>query len=200
MKSSLEDQLATLAWGNFTQRKPGEMKLLRALLDNGFSPLLARRMINRLPDGLDYQQSLKQALSALTFNLHTIASDSIIEKGVVDALADSTGAGKVALLTTDNYLIGGYEQFRIYRQLLSIPVRNIKDTEDLQLTLPELRNKCMALIDTVGMSQRNQMVAQLIAILNNCGADVKRMLKYSCMVRTISPSCPRCRIFKRLAS
>jgi flagellar biosynthesis protein FlhF len=198
MKTTLEDQLATVAWGNFTQRRPEKMKLLRTLLDSGFSPLLARRLIDRLPDGLDYEQSLKQALSALTFNLHTVTSDDMIEKGGVYALVGPTGvgkttttakiaarcvirhgAGKVALLTTDSYRIGGHEQLRIYGQLLGIPVRNIKDTEDLQLTLSELRNKHMVLIDTVGMSQRDQMVAQQIAMLSNCGADVKRMLVLS---------------------
>lgn len=198
MKATLEDQLATVAWGNFTQRRPEKMKLLCTLLDNGFSPLLARRLIDKLPDGLDYEHSLKQAMSALTANLHIAASDDMIEKGGVYALVGPTGvgkttttakiaarcvirhgAGKVALLTTDSYRIGGHEQLRIYGQLLGIPVRNIKDTEDLQLTLSELGNKHMVLIDTVGMSQRDQMVAQQIAMLSNCGADVKRMLVLS---------------------
>ncbi|MBL8501175.1 MAG: flagellar biosynthesis protein FlhF [Nitrosomonas sp.] len=195
MKSTLEDQLATVAWGSFTQRSPEKVKLLRTLLDTGFSPLLARRLIDKLSAGLDYEHSLKQAMSALAFNLRTAGSDDMIEKGGVYALIGPTGVGKttttaklaarcvirhgadkVALLTTDSYRIGGHEQLRIYGQLLGIPVRNIKDTEDLQLTLSELRNKHMVLIDTVGMSQRDQMVAQQIAMLSNCGADVKRML------------------------
>jgi flagellar biosynthesis protein FlhF len=119
----------------------------------------------------------------------------MIEKGGVYALVGPTGVGKttttaklaarcvirhgadkVALLTTDSYRIGGHEQLRIYGQLLGIPIRTIKDTEDLQLTLSELRNKHMVLIDTVGMSQRDQMVAQQIAMLSNCGTDVKRIL------------------------
>lgn len=198
MKNTLEDQLATVAWGNFTQRKPEKMKLLRTLLDTGFSPLLSRRLIDKLTAGFDYEQSLKQAMSALAFNLRTVASDEMIEKGGVYALIGPTGVGKttttaklaarcvirhgadkVALLTTDSYRIGGHEQLRIYGQLLGIPVRNIKDTEDLQLTLSELKNKHMVLIDTVGMSQRDQMVAEQIAMLSNCGADVKRMLVLS---------------------
>jgi len=195
MKNTLEDQLATVAWGNFTQRRPEKVKLLRTLLDTGFSPLLSRRLVDRLPLDLDYEQSLKQAMSALAFNLRTVASDDMIEKGGVYALIGPTGVGKttttaklaarcvirhgadkVALLTTDSYRIGGHEQLRIYGQLLGIPVRNIKDTEDLQLTLSEMRNKHMVLIDTVGMSQRDQMVAEQIAMLSNCGADVKRVL------------------------
>lgn len=195
MKNTLEDQLATVAWGNFTQRRPEKVKLLRTLLDTGFSPSLSRRLVDKLPVGLDYEQGLKQAMSALAFNLRTVANDDMVEKGGVYALIGPTGVGKttttaklaarcvmrhgadkVALLTTDSYRIGGHEQLRIYGQLLGIPVRNIKDTEDLQLTLSELKNKHMVLIDTVGMSQRDQMVAEQIAMLSNCGADVKRML------------------------
>ncbi len=195
MRSTLEDQLATVAWGNFTQRRPEKVKIMRAMLDAGFSPLLSRRLVDRLTVDFDYEQSLKQAISILTFNLHTVASDEMVEKGGVYALIGPTGVGKttttaklaarcvirhgadkVALLTTDSYRIGGHEQLRIYGQLLGVPVRNIKDAEDLQLTLSELRNKHMVLIDTVGMSQRDQMVAEQIAMLSNCGADVKRML------------------------
>lgn len=195
MKSTLEDQLATVAWGSFTQRKPEKAKLLRTMLDSGFSPLLSRRLVDKLQVDADYEQSLKQAMSALAFNLRTAASDEMVEKGGVYALVGPTGVGKttttaklaarcvirhgadkVALLTTDSYRIGGHEQLRIYGQLLGIPVRTIKDTEDLQLTLSELRNKHMVLIDTVGMSQRDQMVVQQINMLSNCGMDVKRML------------------------
>lgn len=195
MKNTLEDQLASVAWGNFTQRRPERVKLLRTLLDAGFSPLLSRRLVDKLSVDLDYEQILKQAMSALAFNLRIVANDDMIEKGGVYALIGPTGVGKttttaklaarcvmrhgadkVALLTTDSYRIGGHEQLRIYGQLLGIPVRNIKDTEDLQLTLSELKNKHMVLIDTVGMSQRDQLVLEQIAMLSNCGADVKRML------------------------
>lgn len=195
MRSTLEDQMATVAWGNLTQRRPDKVKLLRTLLDCGFSPLLARHLMGKLSENFDYEQSLKQAMSILSANLRTAASDDMIEQGGIYALVGPTGVGKttttaklaarcvirhgadkVALLTTDSYRIGGHEQLRIYGQLLGIPVRNIKDTEDLQLTLSELRNKHMVLIDTVGMSQRDRMVVQQMSMFKNCGSEVKRIL------------------------
>lgn len=198
MRSMLQDQLATVAWGNLPQQDPGKMKVLRALLGAGFSPLLARRLMDKLPAGRDHEQSLKQAMAALAGNLRTAAGDEMIGNGGVFALVGPTGVGKttttaklaarcvvrhgadkVALLTTDSYRIGGHEQLRIYGKLLGIPVRAIKDIDDLQLTLSELRNKHMVLIDTVGMSQRDQMVAEQVAMLCNCGADVKRLLLFS---------------------
>lgn len=198
MKNTLEDQIAAIAWGNFTQRNPVKTKMLRMLLDAGFSPLLSRRLIDKLPEDYNYEQCLKKAMSALAFNLRSVPNDEMIEDGGVYALIGPTGVGKttttaklaarcvmrhgadkVALLTTDSYRIGGHEQLRIYGKLLGIPVRTIKDTDDLQLTLSELRNKHMVLIDTVGMSQRDQMVAEQVAMLCNSGSDVKRMLLLS---------------------
>ncbi len=198
MKHTLEDQLATVAWGNLTQRKPVKMKVLRSMLSAGFSPLLSRRLVDKLSAEYNFEQSLKQAVSVLAFNMHTVASDEMIENGGIYALTGPTGVGKttttaklaarcvmrhgadkVALLTTDSYRIGGHEQLRIYGKLLGIPVRTIKDSDDLQLTLSELSKKHMVLIDTVGMSQRDQMVAEQIAMLSNCGSKVKRLLVLS---------------------
>ena len=195
MRNTMENQLSTVAWGNFTQRNPVKTKLLRNLLRAGFSPLLSRRLVDKLPASNRYEQSMKKAMSALVFNLQTVASDEIIENGGVFALIGPTGVGKttttaklaarsvmrhgadkVALLTTDSYRIGGHEQLRIYGKLLGIPVRTIKDVDDLQLTLSELKNKHMVFIDTVGMSQRDQMVAEQVAMLCDSGTDVKRML------------------------
>jgi len=195
MKDSLGDQVATVAWGSFTQRKPEKMKVLRSMLNAGFSPLLSRRLVDKLSADYNFEQSLKQAMSVLAFNMRTVAGDEMIENGGIYALTGPTGVGKttttaklaarcvmrhgtdkVALLTTDSYRIGGHEQLRIYGQLLGIPVRTIKDTDDLQLTLSELSNKHMTLIDTVGMGQRDQMVEKQIAMLSNCGAEVKRLL------------------------
>ncbi len=195
MRTTLEDQLATVAWGNYTQQKPEKMRILRTLLGTGFSPLLSRHLVDKLSADLDYEQSLKKTMSTLAFNLRTASSDEMIENGGVYALIGPTGVGKttttaklaarcvirhgadqVALLTTDSYRIGGHEQLRIYGKLLGVPVRTIKDSDDLQLTLSELKNKHLVLIDTVGMSQRDQMVAEQLAMLCNGNLNIKHLL------------------------
>lgn len=195
MRGMLEEQLATLAWGDMQRREPGRAKILRVMLDAGFSPSLSRQLLDELPAGSDDAQSLKWVRAALAGNLHTVPGDEIIDRGGIYALIGPTGVGKtttvaklaarcvvrhgadkVALLTTDSYRIGGHEQLRIYGKLLGVPVRAINDAEDLQLTLSELQGKRMVLIDTVGMGQRDQMVAGQVAMLSDCGCDVKRVL------------------------
>ena len=121
--------------------------------------------------------------------------NEILEKGGIYALVGPTGVGKttttaklaarcvlrhgadkVALLTTDGYRIGGHEQLRIYGKILGITVHAVRDQRDLALALAELRGRHIVLIDTVGMGQRDQMVAEQAAMLAGCGADIKRLV------------------------
>lgn len=195
MRGVLQEQLATLAWGDLHRREPGKAGILRVMLSAGFSPALSRQLLDKLPAGHDQQQGLEWVKTVLTHNLRTAAGEDIVDRGGVYALVGPTGVGKttttaklaarcvvrhgadkVVLLTTDSYRIGGHEQLRIYGKLLGVPVRTIKDSEDLQLTLSELRGKHMVLIDTVGMGQRDQMVTEQVAMLCDCGFDVKRLL------------------------
>ena len=195
MRGMLEGQLSSLAWGDLHRREPAKAETLRAMLGAGFSPALSRQLLEKMPIGYDQNQGLDWAKNILTHNLHMAAGDDIVDKGGIYALVGPTGVGKttttaklaarcvvrhgadkVVLLTNDSYRIGGHEQLRIYGKLLSVPVRTIKDSEDLQLTLSELSGKHLVLIDTVGMGQRDQMVAEQVAMLCDCGFDVKRLL------------------------
>ncbi|MFZ1711758.1 MAG: flagellar biosynthesis protein FlhF [Nitrosomonas sp.] len=195
MRQVMEDQLASVGWSQFSQAHPDSMKVLRTLLNAGFSPLLARHLLDKLQIDANFEQGLKKTIALLTLNLRTADSDEIIEQGGIYTLIGPTGVGKttttaklaaravirhgadkVALLTTDSYRIGGHEQLRIYGKLLGVPVRSIKDIDDLQLMLHELRGKHMVLIDTVGMSQRDQMLAEQIAMMSQCGTPMKHLL------------------------
>jgi flagellar biosynthesis protein FlhF len=121
--------------------------------------------------------------------------NEILEKGGVYALVGPTGVGKttttaklaarcvmrhgpgkLALITTDGYRIGGYEQLRIYGKILGVMVHSVKDESDLRIALDELKSKHTVLIDTVGMSQRDKMVAEQVAMLSGAGTQVKRLL------------------------
>ncbi len=195
MRQLMEDQLASVGWSQFSQAHPDSMKVLRTLLNAGFSPLLARHLLDKLQIDANFEQGLKKTIALLTLNLRTADSDEMIEQGGIYTLIGPTGVGKttttaklaaravirhgadkVALLTTDSYRIGGHEQLRIYGKLLGVPVRSIKDIDDLQLMLHELRGKHMVLIDTVGMSQRDQMLAEQIAMMSQCGTPMKHLL------------------------
>jgi len=60
-------------------------------------------------------------------------------------------------------------------RLVRLPVHVVRDGDDLRHTLADLRDKHMVLIDTVGMSQRDRMVAEQAAMLMRAG-EVNRLL------------------------
>lgn len=178
MHSTLQKQIEALSWNNVQQRDPQRAGLLRRMLNAGFSTLLARQLLDKMPAGHDKGEAwIKQVLKR---NVHVAGEeDDIIAKGGVYALIGPTGVGKttttaklaaravvrygadkVALLTTDSYRIGAYEQLKIYGKILGVSVHSVKDGDDLRLTLSALRHKHLVLIDTVGMGQRDERVAE----------------------------------------
>lgn len=196
LRGVLEEQLAALSWSDAGRRDPTRTRLMRALLDSGFSPALARRVLDKLPAGREFEQALKWVQTALALNLRAATErDTLVEQGGIYALVGPTGVGKttsaaklaarcvvkhgadkLALLTTDTYRIGGHEQLRIYGRLLGVSVQAVKDAEDLRVALHELRGKHMVLIDTAGVGQRDQLVAEQEMMLKGGGAEVQRIL------------------------
>jgi flagellar biosynthesis protein FlhF len=197
MRGMLEEQLAEIAWGGAEQkRNPVKSSVLKEMLAAGFSATLARYLAEKVPAGTTPDGGLNWIKSVLARNLTIMDNESeILEKGGVYALVGPTGVGKttttaklaarcvmrhgpgkLALITTDGYRIGGYEQLRIYGKILGVMVHSVKDEADLRIALDELKSKHTVLIDTVGMSQRDKMVAEQVAMLSGTGTKVKRLL------------------------
>lgn len=192
MHSKLQKQIETLSWNNVQQRDPQRAALLRRMLNAGFSTLLARQLLDKLPSGDEKgEQWIKQVLKR---NVRVAgAADDIVAKGGAYALIGPTGVGKttttaklaaravvrygadkVALLTTDSYRIGAYEQLKIYGKILGVAVHAVKGADDLRLTLAALRHKHLVLIDTVGMGQKDERVAEQNEMFDEAG--VARLL------------------------
>ncbi len=195
IKALLERQLAGFAWGEISRESPVRAQLLAEMLDAGFSGQLARKLSQELPAEMNVEDAHKWMKTTLNRHLRTLSSDNdIVDRGGIYALVGPTGVGKttttaklaarcvvrygpdkIALLTTDGYRIGAHEQLRIYGRILGVPVHVVRDGDDLRHTLADLRDKHMVLIDTVGMSQRDRMVAEQAAMLAHAG-EVNRLL------------------------
>jgi len=195
MQMRLESQLADLAWRDLPGRDPAGAAVMRDMLAAGFSATLARELLEAMPKG-DVEQAQSWAKNTLMKRLQVMQSETdMLDGGGVFALMGPTGAGKttttaklaarfvvrhgadkLALLTTDSYRIGGHEQLRIYGKILGVAVHAVRDAADLRLALSELRNKHTVLIDTVGMSQRDQAVAEQVEMLCQAGKPIKRLL------------------------
>lgn len=196
MRGLIDDQLADLAWNQAQKRDPLRGHLLRILLGAGFSARLAKDLLGSLPARQSFASGVDHVRSALARRLPMLESEeALMEEGGVYALMGPTGVGKttttaklaarcvmrfgpekLALVTTDSYRIGAYEQLRIYGQILGVSVHAVKDAADLELVLADLHDKHMVLIDTVGMSQRDRAVSDQIAMLCGASRPVKRLL------------------------
>jgi len=194
LRKIVEQHLAGFAWGEAARSEPVKTEILRQMLDAGFSPRLARDLLADLPRDLGASQALAWVKAAADRSLFTIGTENdIIDRGGVYALVGPTGvgkttttaklaarcvlrhgAGKVALITTDGYRIGAHEQLRIYGRILGVSVYLAKDADELRQTLGDLQHKHMVLVDTMGMSQRDQMVEEQVAMFGHSG--VKRLL------------------------
>jgi len=196
MRGMLEAQLAEISWSSEQRREPVKAAVLREMLAAGFSASLARFLTQKTPAGGTAEGGLNWIKAVLARNLSIMGDESeVLEKGGVFALVGPTGVGKttttaklaarcvmrhgpgkLALITTDGYRIGGYEQLRIYGKILGVMVHSVKDEADLRIALDELRGKHTVLIDTVGVSQRDKMVAEQVAMLSGAGTPIKRLL------------------------
>jgi len=197
LRKMFEQHIAGVAWGEGARTEPVKTDLLRQMLDAGFSPKLSRELLAELPRDLNAKQALAWVSNRADRSFLTINAESdIVDRGGVYALVGPTGVGKttttaklaarcvlrhgaskVALITTDGYRIGAHEQLRIYGRILGVSVHLVKDAEDLQQTLFDLQHKHMVLVDTMGMSQRDRMVEEQVAMFEN--SHVKRLLLLS---------------------
>lgn len=196
MRGMLEVQLAELSWNSQQQRAPMKAGVMREMLSAGFSAGLSRYLSENLPAAEKDRDGMRWVESVLVRNLATMKNESeMLGKGGVFALVGPTGVGKttttaklaarcvmrhgankLALITTDGYRVGGYEQLRIYGKIMGVMVHSVKDEADLRIALDELKNKHTVLIDTVGVSQRDRMVSEQVAMLAGAGTPIRRLL------------------------
>lgn len=167
----------------------------------GFSAELADDILADLPSGLaspaaDSEQALAWLRERLMARLSVLKNEPEFfdETGIV-ALVGPTGVGKttttaklaarfvmrhgtrpVALVTTDSFRIGAHEQLRIYARLLDIPMYALDAEQPIDDLLSRLQGKQWVIIDTVGMSQRDQRVIEQIAHLQGGRSKVRLVL------------------------
>jgi len=193
LKSMLRQDRTSLVGAHGAQWLAGSARQERELEKAGFTPDLLRRL-----DAVGAPESAGSASLDVASRLQTLVEvaepDELVERGGVYALVGPTGVGKtttvaklaarcvvrfgaakIALLTTDGYRIGGYDQLRIYARILGVTVHAVRDTHDLATALAELSGRHLILIDTIGMSHRDRMVAEQAAMLAGAG-EVKRLL------------------------
>lgn len=186
MKDLIEDRFHTLSWLGQARQDPIQSNLMLKLIRAGYSPTLARAMLERMPEELSAPESVRWLMEVLERNLKTDQAEApFYEQGGVFALVGATGVGKttttaklaamcarthgpssVGLITLDTYRVGAHEQLRTYGRMLGVVAHLAHDQAALQDLLGLLSSKKMVLIDTTGVAPRDPRKQDMLEVLD----------------------------------
>ncbi len=198
IRQLLEHQVSGLMQQDMARRDPTRACMIDRLVGMGIDKDVAEQMACFVPDDVSRQQGWKALLNMVEDQMQT-TNNEILRQGGVYALVGPTGVGKtttvaklaalgaqkygadkVALITTDTYRIGAYEQLATYGRIIGCGVKQVKDANELAEVLYHLRNKRLVLIDTAGMSQRDlRLTEQLNTLMRNQRVDIRSYLVLS---------------------
>ena len=194
MKTLIEDRFNTLTWLGQARQNPIQSNLMLKLIRSGYSPTLARTILERMPEDVGAAESLRWVMAVLERNLRTDArSRPLIQEGGTYALVGATGVGKtttaaklaglcarahgpasVGLITLDTYRVGGHDQLRAFGRMLGVVAHLAHDQAALQDLLNLLANKKMVLIDTTGLAPSDPRKRDMLGVLDLPG--INRLL------------------------
>ena len=166
---------------NIVQNHAKELAdLNQQMLSQGVEENIARKLteeVNRIASSkkLLKNEELKLCLIRILKEMGITAGQVKIEPGnqKVVAFIGPTGVGKtitiaklaaiqaikmrkrVALITLDNFRIGGVDQLKIYAKIIGIPIEVASTGKEFKKCINMLKDKDLILIDTAGMSQRD---------------------------------------------
>jgi len=197
MRELLQDQLGELAWNDRSRRAPMQAAILRKMVKMGFAPGMAESFSKTVNIVNDFDSAWNQVVSNLCQAMPKVETN-ILDKGGIVSLIGPTGVGKtttiaklaaqyvlkygansVALVTTDSYRVAAHEQLRTYANIMGVSMRVAHDAESLSGILDELSEKQLVLIDTAGISQRDQRLAEQMSCLMNSGKSIDSYLVLS---------------------
>jgi len=171
LRALLEQQLAALAWNDFTRREPLKARALTELATLGLDRVLALSIVGDLPAGLSSEQAQRLPYGLLARRLRV--AEPPVERAGTLALIGAPGSGKTTtlsklaaryvleqdpanllIISTDEERLGSQEQLRSLGRVLGVRVEGITDPAALAARVEALPGRCI-LIDTPGVATRD---------------------------------------------
>ena len=194
MRDLIEDRFNTFAWLGQARQNPIQANLMLKLLRAGYSPALARAILERMPDPMGAPEAMQWMIEAIRRNIHTDQDRlPLYQEGGIYALVGATGVGKtttaaklaglcaevhgtssVGLITLDTQRVGAHAQLREHARGLGLVAHLAHDRAALQDLLGLFTAKKMVLIDTTGLAPRDPRKNDTLDVLDL--PDVRRLL------------------------
>ena len=186
LKDMIEERFNTLAWLGSSKQNPIQSNLMLKLIRAGYSPAMARAVLDRVPTDAAAPEAFRWLMDVLTRNLKVSAPTAgLCDEGGVVSLIGATGVGKtttaaklaaqcvkqygaasVGMITLDTYRVSGYEQLRAYGRMLGVVAHLAHDRAALKDLLNLLSGKRLVIIDTAGLGQRDQRIQDMLDVLD----------------------------------
>ena len=194
LKALIEERFNTMSWLGDARQNPLQANLMLKFLRAGYSPTVARAVLERMPTDRTPADTFRWVQEVLARNLKTPTDNTALcDEGGIFALIGATGVGKtttaaklaaqcvkaygansVGLITLDSYRVAGYEQLRAYGRMLGVVSHLAHDRAALQDLLSLLANKRMVIIDTAGLGQRDPRIQDMLEVLET--PKIRKML------------------------
>jgi flagellar biosynthesis protein FlhF len=171
LRGLLEQQLAALAWNDFTRREPLKARALTDLANLGLDRSLALQIVDEMPANVSAEQSQRMPYALLARRLQVCASP--VERSGALALIGPPGSGKtttlsklaagyvlehdaanLVLIGADDERLGAHEQLRSLGRLLGARVETISSPDELCARIAALPGR-MIMIDTPGIARND---------------------------------------------
>lgn len=199
LRAQLSSQMETLLWGDSLREHIPVFTAYQRLIAMGYSASLARQLLTQLPRDLDESAAWRWVQQELAARLPVMsATEACLNPGATIALVGPTGVGKtttlakltyhcvqrygaqrVALISTDNYRVGAHEQLKIYAKLLKVPIHIVQTEAEFRQAVLAYGPETTLLIDSVGVSQRDDFVRAQASLLASSARAVQRFLVVS---------------------
>jgi flagellar biosynthesis protein FlhF len=186
LKDMIEERFNTLAWLGSSKQNPIQSNLMLKLIRAGYSPAMARAVLDRVPTDAGAPEAFRWLMDVITRNLKVSAPTAgLCDEGGVVSLIGATGVGKtttaaklaaqcvkqygaasVGMITLDTYRVSGYEQLRAYGRMLGVVAHLAHDRAALKDLLNLLSGKRLVIIDTAGLGQRDQRIQDMLDVLD----------------------------------
>ncbi|MFN7123196.1 MAG: flagellar biosynthesis protein FlhF [Hydrogenophaga sp.] len=186
LKDMIEERFNTLAWLGSSKQNPIQSNLMLKMIRAGYSPAMARAVLDRVPVDAGAPEAFRWLMDVLTRNLKVSAPTAgLCDEGGVVSLIGATGVGKtttaaklaaqcvkqygaasVGMITLDTYRVSGYEQLRAYGRMLGVVAHLAHDRAALKDLLNLLSGKRLVIIDTAGLGQRDQRIQDMLDVLD----------------------------------
>ena len=197
LRNLIESQTEIISWNKIISENTIARKILQRLSISGFGFNYSKNLLKHVGDIKDEQDAWEEIESKIS-NSIAIVENNLIETGGVAALVGPTGVGKtttiakiaaqyalkhesnhIALISTDHYRIGAHDQISTYASILNVPVIAATNESELQQALHVVRNKKLILIDTPGLSQRDDRVNEIMMTLSEQPKNIEKYLVMS---------------------